>query len=89
VNEICELVEEREYMRANDCYLRLAIGNAPWPMGVTAVGIHERSGQEKLYTNHIAHIMNDETQRKYIQSLKRLMTFRQKKHPNDPSKNMG
>lgn len=30
--------------------------------------------------------MNDETQRKYIQSIKRIMTFVQKKYPSDPSK---
>eukprot|EP01047_Picozoa_sp_COSAG01_P079917 COSAG01_NODE_15339_length_1347_cov_1243.159455_3_plen_27_part_01 len=26
----------------------LTIGNAPWPMGVTSVGIHERAGREKI-----------------------------------------
>ena len=76
--------------------------------GVTAVGIHERSGREKIFTNKVARthrrphplplrrgltprtdIMNDEMQRKYIQSIKRVITFLQKKYPNDPSKNMG
>jgi pre-mRNA-splicing factor 18 len=33
--------------------------------------------------------MNDETQRKYIQSMKRIMTYLQKKYPADPSRNMG
>lgn len=54
VSEISDLLDNREYLRANDVYLRLAIGNAPWPMGVTAVGIHERSGREKLFTNRVA-----------------------------------
>lgn len=30
--------------------------------------------------------MNDEAQRKYVTSFKRLMTFYQKKYPTDPSK---
>lgn len=52
--EICSFMQQREYVQANDAYLKLAIGNAPWPIGVTAVGIHERSAQEKIKTNQIA-----------------------------------
>jgi pre-mRNA-splicing factor 18 len=44
----------REYVKANDKYLHLAIGNAPWPMGVTMVGIHERSGRSKIFSSQIA-----------------------------------
>lgn len=51
---ICSLMQRREYVRANDVYLKLAIGNAPWPIGVTAVGIHERSAQEKIKSNQVA-----------------------------------
>ena len=82
----------------------MAIGNAPWPIGVTMVGIHARTGREKIFAQHVARILfetsihcfcdvaifpllcymivhsyevfflnfqpdvlNDETQRKYIQ----------------------
>eukprot|EP00743_Colponemidia_sp_Colp-15_P007477 GILK01008081.1.p1 GENE.GILK01008081.1~~GILK01008081.1.p1 ORF type:complete len:373 (+),score=75.64 GILK01008081.1:37-1119(+) len=79
---------ERQYVQAHDTYLRLAIGNAPWPMGVTMVGIHERSGRSKIFSSQIAHILNDETQRKYIQSIKRLMTFSQRQYPTDPSRSV-
>jgi len=89
VNEIIHDLRKREYVHANDIYLKMAIGNAPWPMGVTMVGIHERSAREKIFSNQVAHILNDETQRKYIQSLKRLMTFCQRKYPNIPSKCVG
>lgn len=51
---ICGCMQQREYVRANDAYLKLAIGNAPWPIGVTAVGIHERSAQEKIKSNQVA-----------------------------------
>ncbi|XP_071722003.1 uncharacterized protein [Rutidosis leptorrhynchoides] len=77
---------DRDYLAAMDHYIKLAIGNAPWPIGVTMVGIHERSAREKIYTNSVAHIMNDETTRKYLQSIKRLMTFCQRRYPTVPSK---
>jgi len=86
VHEICQALERREYIKGHDCYLRMAIGNSPWPMGVTMVGIHERSAREKIFSSQVAHVLNDETQRKYIQAIKRLMTFCQKKYPTDPSK---
>ncbi|KAL1559675.1 pre-mRNA-splicing factor 18 [Salvia divinorum] len=77
---------KRDYLAAMDHYIKMAIGNAPWPIGVTMVGIHERSAREKIYTNSVAHIMNDETTRKYLQSIKRLMTFAQRRYPTMPSK---
>ena len=45
----------------------MAIGNAPWPIGVTMVGIHARTGREKISDKNVAHVLNDEIQRKYIQ----------------------
>ncbi|XP_067358352.1 pre-mRNA-splicing factor 18 isoform X2 [Channa argus] len=86
ITDIIKFMLEREYVKANDAYLQMAIGNAPWPIGVTMVGIHARTGREKIFSKHVAHVLNDETQRKYIQGLKRLMTICQKHFPNDPSK---
>ncbi|GJZ72016.1 putative reverse transcriptase domain-containing protein [Tanacetum coccineum] len=79
-------VQQRDYEIAMDHYIRMAIGNAPWPIGETMVGIHERSAREKIYTNSVAHVMNDETTRKYLQSVKRLMTFCERRYPTMPSK---
>ncbi|CAN7937236.1 unnamed protein product [Ixodes hexagonus] len=79
---------QREYVRANDAYLQMAIGNAPWPIGVTMVGIHARTGREKIFSQNIAHVLNDETQRKFIQALKRLMTQCQRLFPTDPSRSV-
>ncbi len=57
---------------------------------LTVAGIHERSGRDKLEEKHSAHILNDETQRKFIISIKRLMTFAQTKYPNETNtKNCG
>lgn len=83
---VVECCMKRDYLAAMDQYIKLAIGNAPWPIGVTMVGIHERSAREKIYTNSVAHIMNDETTRKYLQSVKRLMTLCQRRYPAMPSK---
>ena len=84
--EITQFMQQREYVKAHDAYIRCAIGTAPWPMGITGTGIHERQGRQHLRESKVAHVMNDETQRKYLQSIKRLMTFAQKKLPADPSK---
>lgn len=43
----------REYVLAHDKYMDLTIGNAPWPIGVTMVGIHERSGRAKIFSSEI------------------------------------
>lgn len=81
ITEIIQFMQNREYVNANDAYLRLSIGNAPWPIGVTMVGIHERSSREKIYASSVAHVLNDEQARKWIQSIKRIMTFCQTKYP--------
>jgi len=83
---ITKCMIERDYIQAHNHYMEMAIGNAPWPVGVTASGIHKRPGTEKLYTRNVAHVLNDETQRKYIQALKRLMTKCQQYFTTDPSR---
>ncbi|KAI5821147.1 Prp18 domain-containing protein [Pyronema omphalodes] len=94
--KICEIVVEaqkRRYVKANDVYLKLSIGNAAWPIGVTMVGIHERSAREKLHENQKeggAHIMSDEVTRKFLQSIKRCLSFCQTRWPpEDPLQLMG
>jgi len=87
VFEMVRCCEDGDFMKANDHYLRCAIGNAAWPIGLTMVGIHERSSREKINSSKVAHIMNNELQRKYLTSVKRLMTFQQSKRPDvAPSK---
>ncbi|OKL60892.1 hypothetical protein UA08_03228 [Talaromyces atroroseus] len=82
--EIVHCAQERRYVDANDGYLRLSIGKAAWPIGVTMVGIHERSAREKLHeSDNKAHIMSDESTRKYLQSIKRCLSFAQVRWPPD------
>lgn len=86
--EITLFLIDRHYIKANDAYLQMAIGNAPWPIGVTMVGIHARTGREKIFARNVAHVLNDETQRKYIQAVKRIMTQCQRFFPTDPSRSV-
>ncbi|KAF2965986.1 hypothetical protein GQX73_g7577 [Xylaria multiplex] len=81
VVEIVQAAQERRYVDANDGYLRLSIGKAAWPIGVTMVGIHERSAREKLHDGERGHVMGDEVTRKYLQSIKRCLTFAQVRWP--------
>ncbi|KAI3425022.1 hypothetical protein D9Q98_008403 [Chlorella vulgaris] len=86
---IVQHCKERNYLAAYEIYMGVSIGNAAWPIGVTQVGLHERSAREKIrlgYSSAVAHIMNDEATRKFIQALKRVMTFCQRRYPTDPSR---
>jgi pre-mRNA-splicing factor 18 len=76
----------QDYAAAADAYMRLAIGKQCWLIGVSQVGLHERAAREKVYQGKITHVLNDEAQRKYITTFKRLMSFLQKQRPGDPSK---
>ncbi|RKF77560.1 Pre-mRNA-splicing factor 18 [Golovinomyces cichoracearum] len=79
--EIVKAAQDRRYVDANDGYLRLSIGKAAWPIGVTMVGIHERSAREKLHENDKGHVMGDEITRKFLQSIKRCLSFAQVRWP--------
>ncbi|KIV97366.1 hypothetical protein PV10_01126 [Exophiala mesophila] len=87
MDPICSIVraaQHRRYVEANDGYLTLSIGKAAWPIGVTMVGIHERSAREKLHesgSGKQAHIMTDEVTRKFLQSIKRCLSFAQTRWP--------
>jgi pre-mRNA-splicing factor 18 len=84
--KIVQFCKEGEFVKANDAYMDVAIGRAAWPIGVTMVGIHARTGRAKIESSNVAHVMNSESQRKYLTSVKRLMTFCQKKSDAAPSK---
>jgi len=79
---------QRDYITSHERYMEMAIGNAPWPIGVTNAGIHARPARENIYSKHVAHVLNDETQRKFIQGLKRLLTKAQQYYPTDPSRSV-
>ena len=67
LSNMVKYIMQRDYILANEKYMEMAIGNAPWPIGVTNAGIHARPGRERIFSKHVAHVLNDESQRKYIQ----------------------
>lgn len=81
--DVVQSIFSRNYRKANEYFLELAIGNAPWPIGATNVGIHPRPGREKIASKHVAHVLNDETQRKYLQAVKRIITKAQLFYPGE------
>ena len=85
--KIVNYCEMGEFVKAHDAYMDVAIGRAAWPIGVTMVGIHARSGRAKIESSNVAHVMNSELNRKFLTSVKRLMSYAQRKRPDvDPSK---
>ena len=87
LTKIVDFAQQGEFVKAHDAYMDVAIGRAAWPIGVTMVGIHARSGRAKIESANVAHVMNSELQRKYLTSVKRLLSYAQKKRPDvDPSK---
>lgn len=60
---IVKFCKDGEFVKANDAYMDVAIGRAAWPIGVTMVGIHARSGRAKIESSNVAHVMNSEMQR--------------------------
>ena len=51
--EIASHMIKREYVKAHDAYITCAIGNAPWPMGITGTGVHERQGRQHIRSDKI------------------------------------
>merc|ERR1711894_447142 len=88
LTSMVKYIMHRDYIKANERYMEMAIGNAPWPIGVTNAGIHARPARENIFSKHVAHVLNDETQRKFIQGLKRLLTKAQQYYPTDPSRSV-
>ena len=73
----------REYIQANDRYIELSIGNAPWPMGEAMLGIKVRRNIEKL-----TYVLDSEMTRKWMQGIKRLMSISQELFPNEDKEKM-
>ncbi|ORY78592.1 hypothetical protein BCR37DRAFT_332055, partial [Protomyces lactucae-debilis] len=73
---LCRACLKRDFSAANLSYLNISIGNAAWPVGLTYTGIHERAQRErKSHEINTAHVLDDESTRQWLQSLKRLLTF--------------
>ena len=67
----------RSYVNSNKIYYKLAIGNSPWPKGKNGIDIYSQKNNLE-----VAHIMTDDETRKFIISIKRLITLSQRLFPN-------
>ena len=80
--------ENKDLLNANDRYIDLSIGNAAWPMGLTMVGIHQRTGKSSISPAQVAYILNDETTKNYLQSIRRILSFLQIRYNIAPSESV-
>lgn len=62
----------RDYIAANDRYILLSIGNAPWPMGEAMLSLTVKRNAQRL-----SHVLTDTVTRKWMQAVKRLITVSQ------------
>lgn len=69
-----------DFAKALDYYMKLSIGNKAWPIGITAAILHERKALDRISGRNISHPLNNETVRRWVQCLKRLITFKEKIH---------
>ena len=66
-------LQRHDFLGANQAYLHVAVGQQHWPIGLSDVGIHARAAAERLREEHITHPMADETFRRRMHTLKRLI----------------
>lgn len=86
--KVMVFAENKDLLNANDRYIDLSIGNAAWPMGLTMVGIHQRTGKNSIAPTQVAYILNDEITKKYLQSIRRILSFLQIRYNISPSQSV-
>ena len=76
-------IQQNEFNKANESYMKLSIGNVCWPIGVVNVGIHARSAALKITgASNVSNIMLNESTRRWIISIKRLISFKERLYNN-------
>lgn len=72
-------IQQNEFNKANESYMKLSIGNVCWPIGVVNVGIHARNASLKITgASNVSNIMLNESTRRWIISIKRLISFKER-----------
>lgn len=61
-----------DMFHANDSYMKMSLGNVVWPIGIVGVGIRETT------TIKHANVMIDDTTRRWITAVKRLITRKER-----------
>lgn len=71
-------IQLQDFVKANESYMKLSIGNVAYPIGIRDVGIHARhallkiTGEDK---STIANVMKSESTRRWILGVKRLISY--------------
>lgn len=79
VSTLLHYIQQKNYRLANDSYIKMSIGTAAWPVGIVSVGLHDRAPEERFSGgNDDAQIMKDESTRRWLTAIKRLLTFAEK-----------
>ena len=68
--------------------MEMAVYNVPWPIGVSNADIHAQPARENIFSKDVAPVLIYETQRNYIQGLKRLITQAQDYFVTDLSRSV-
>ena len=56
---MADRLADLDFRGASDAYVSISVGNQPWLIGVSQVGIHERAAREKVYQGKITHVLNE------------------------------
>lgn len=65
-------LQVNDMIHANDAYMKMSLGNVVWPIGIVGVGIRETT------TIKHANVMIDDTTRRWITAIKRLITRKER-----------
>lgn len=70
--------QQRNFLKANEAYMKLSIGNVAWPLGVGGVHVHNQNAASMISgieRSQGASILIDDKVRRWVTAVKRLVTF--------------
>lgn len=74
--DIIVFISNEEFISADKSYYDLAIGKSQWPRAYNEKkSIHDKFYDRYRKDNEVAYILNDDTTRKYLTSVKRIISF--------------
>lgn len=81
LSTIVYYIQHQDFVKANESYMKLSIGNTAWPIGIRDVGIHARSALSKITgedKSTVANIMQSESMKRWIIAVKRIISYTEK-----------
>lgn len=76
--EAAHLHQMRKFDSAEKKYMVIGMGDKLWSLGLSELGVYERTGKSRVFFSYILHHLNNKVQRVYIWAFKRLLTQSQK-----------